>query len=86
MSLRDKYTDEEWEELQNKVRERKPMVVPKVVYEELRNIALSELDHQLISSVKSLLEKLERTKFYKMPTFNSEYNRLKKILENERYQ
>ena len=86
MSLRDKYTEEEWEELQNKVRERKPMVVPKVVYEELRNIALSELDHQLISSVKSLLEKLERTKFYKMPTFNSEYNRLKKILENERYQ
>ena len=86
MSLRDKYTDEEWEELQNKVRETKPMVVPMVVHEEFRKIALDEQDRQLISSVKSLLEKLERTKFYKIPTFNSEYNKLKKILENERYQ
>ena len=85
MSLRDKYTDEEWEELQNKIRESKPMVVPRAVYEDLRNIALSEQDRQLISTVKSLLEKLERTKFHKMPTFNTEFNKLKKILENERY-
>jgi len=84
MSLRDKYANEEWDELQEEIRKRKQESVPLAFYNEFRKISISEQDRQLISTVRLLLEKLERTKFHKMPAFNTEFNKLKKILENER--
>lgn len=85
MSLRDKYTDEEWEELKSTYsttipNKEKPILCGLKVSNEFERITKEETESLFISAVEKLIEGIERERLQVKPHVKEPYTKVKKIL------